>query len=68
MVFAPHEQAVALLTGHERFVRLVIERETPVVPQNSSKCRSNFFLCTFESLTYLLYYFRLPNIQKICHR
>ncbi|XP_077288183.1 scribble planar cell polarity protein isoform X1 [Arctopsyche grandis] len=36
MVYAPHEQAVSLLTGHERFVRLVVERETPVMPQNSS--------------------------------
>ncbi|XP_077288185.1 scribble planar cell polarity protein isoform X3 [Arctopsyche grandis] len=38
MVYAPHEQAVSLLTGHERFVRLVVERETPVMPQNSSDC------------------------------
>lgn len=37
MAHARHEQAVSLLTGHERFVRLVVERETPVIPQNSSK-------------------------------
>lgn len=37
MINAKHEQAVTLLTGHERFVRLVVERETPVVAQSTSK-------------------------------
>ncbi|XP_076296969.1 protein lap4-like isoform X3 [Lasioglossum baleicum] len=33
---AKHEQAVALLTGLERFVRLVVEREIPVSQANAS--------------------------------
>lgn len=31
---ARHDQAVAMLTGHERFVRLVVEREV-ILPRNS---------------------------------
>lgn len=34
MVGAKHEQAVGLLTGLERFVRLVVEREIPISQAN----------------------------------
>lgn len=33
---AKHEQAVALLTGLERFVRLVVEREIPLSQANAA--------------------------------